>query len=79
MRWGRPIQWLFSRKRLMPADFTEKMTCGSYLARDQVLGAQHPLSGPVHHDEMLFVHSARDGYDDLLANSPMLSCTCGAE
>ena len=37
----------------MPADFSEKMTYGSYLARDQVLGAQHPLRGHVHHDEML--------------------------
>jgi tryptophan 2,3-dioxygenase len=36
-------------------DFHETMTYGSYLALDQVLGAQHPLSSPVHHDEMLFI------------------------
>jgi tryptophan 2,3-dioxygenase len=36
-------------------DFSEKMTYGSYLGLEQVLGAQHPLSRPVHHDEMLFI------------------------
>ena len=36
-------------------DLSDKMTYDSYLALDQVLGAQHPLSSPVHHDEMLFI------------------------
>jgi tryptophan 2,3-dioxygenase len=36
-------------------DFTQAMTYSSYLALDQVLTAQHPLSSPEHHDEMLFI------------------------
>jgi len=39
----------------MPAAYSEKMTYGSYLALVQALGTQHPLSGPVHHDEMRFI------------------------
>lgn len=36
-------------------DLREKMTYGSYLALDQLLSAQHPVSTPEHHDEMLFI------------------------
>lgn len=36
-------------------DLTGKMTYGSYLALDQLLTAQHPVSVPEHHDEMLFI------------------------
>ena len=36
-------------------DLRGKMTYGRYLALDQLLSAQHPLSSPVHHDEMLFI------------------------
>jgi tryptophan 2,3-dioxygenase len=36
-------------------DLTGKMTYGSYLALDQLLTAQHPVSSPEHHDEMLFI------------------------
>jgi len=36
-------------------DLTGKMTYGSYLALDQLLTAQHPVSDPEHHDEMLFI------------------------
>jgi tryptophan 2,3-dioxygenase len=36
-------------------DFAERMTYGSYLALDELLHAQHPLSKPEHHDEMLFI------------------------
>lgn len=36
-------------------DFTQRMTYSSYLALDQVLGAQHPRSSPEHHDELLFI------------------------
>lgn len=43
MRWCRPIQWLFSRKRRIPANFSEKMRYGSYLARDQVLGDPYTI------------------------------------
>ena len=31
------------------------MTYGSYLDLDRLLGAQHPVSRPEHHDEMLFI------------------------
>ncbi|MGN8026762.1 tryptophan 2,3-dioxygenase [Microbacterium sp. 22242] len=31
------------------------MTYGSYLDLDRLLGAQHPVSVPEHHDEMLFI------------------------
>ncbi|MCZ2404645.1 tryptophan 2,3-dioxygenase [Paenarthrobacter sp. Z7-10] len=36
-------------------DFRHKMSYGSYLALDDLLSAQHPVSRPVHHDEMLFI------------------------
>ena len=31
------------------------MTYGSYLHLDRLLDAQHPVSDPVHHDELLFI------------------------
>lgn len=36
-------------------DLKDKMTYGNYLALDQILGAQNPVSDPEHHDEMLFI------------------------
>lgn len=36
-------------------DLREKMTYGSYLALDELLSAQHPVSDPQHHDELLFI------------------------
>lgn len=36
-------------------DLEGRVTYGSYLRLDQVLSAQHPLSEPQHHDEMLFI------------------------
>lgn len=36
-------------------DFSAKMSYGSYLGLDELLSAQHPVSSPVHHDEMLFI------------------------
>ena len=36
-------------------DLEGKMTYGSYLALDQLLTAQRPVSTPEHHDEMLFI------------------------
>ncbi|MEV8249398.1 tryptophan 2,3-dioxygenase family protein [Microbacterium sp. NPDC076768] len=36
-------------------DLSGRMTYGSYLALDQLLSAQHPVSEPQHHDEMLFI------------------------
>lgn len=36
-------------------DFRERMSYGSYLDLDTLLGAQHPVSTPEHHDELLFI------------------------
>ncbi|MHC5797501.1 tryptophan 2,3-dioxygenase [Lacisediminihabitans sp. FW035] len=36
-------------------DFSERMNYGSYLALDELLSLQRPVSEPVHHDEMLFI------------------------
>ena len=36
-------------------DLKDRMTYGSYLDLDRLLGAQHPVSVPEHHDEMLFI------------------------
>lgn len=36
-------------------DLSDRMTYGSYLDLDRLLSAQHPVSDPVHHDEMLFI------------------------
>ena len=36
-------------------DFSRSLSYGEYLALDQVLGAQHTLSVPPQHDEMLFI------------------------
>ena len=36
-------------------DFRAHMSYGQYLHLDEVLGAQHPVSQPEHHDELLFI------------------------
>ena len=36
-------------------DLDGRLTYGEYLRLDQVLSAQHPLSEPQHHDELLFI------------------------
>lgn len=36
-------------------DLTGRMTYGAYLDLDRLLTAQHPVSVPEHHDEMLFI------------------------
>lgn len=36
-------------------DLGNKMTYGSYLALDDLLNAQRPVSSPEHHDELLFI------------------------
>ncbi|MGG7464049.1 MULTISPECIES: tryptophan 2,3-dioxygenase [unclassified Plantibacter] len=36
-------------------DFSNRMSYGSYLGLDELLGAQHPVSTPEHHDELLFI------------------------
>ena len=39
----------------MVTDLKDKLDYASYLALDQLLGAQRPLSSPEHHDELLFI------------------------
>jgi tryptophan 2,3-dioxygenase len=58
-------------------DFTGRMTYSSYLALDQVLGAQHPLSKPVHHDEMLFIiqHQTTELWLKLIRHELDSACT----
>lgn len=36
-------------------DFSTAMSYGSYLDLERILSAQHPVSKPEHHDEMLFI------------------------
>ena len=36
-------------------DLRDRLTYSGYLGLDRVLSAQHPLSDPPHHDEMLFI------------------------
>jgi tryptophan 2,3-dioxygenase len=36
-------------------DLKDRLTYAGYLRLDELLGAQQPLSAPVHHDEMLFI------------------------
>lgn len=36
-------------------DFSDRMSYGGYLELDTLLAAQHPLSTPQHHDELLFI------------------------
>ena len=36
-------------------DLGERLSYGGYLALDTLLAAQHPISDPPHHDEMLFI------------------------
>ncbi|MBW4093981.1 MAG: tryptophan 2,3-dioxygenase [Acidobacteria bacterium] len=44
-----------SIERGIETDFSKKMSYSSYLALDELLNAQHPVSQPEHHDEMLFI------------------------
>jgi tryptophan 2,3-dioxygenase len=36
-------------------DFKVNLSYGRYLHLDEILGAQHPVSVPEHHDELLFI------------------------
>ncbi len=58
-------------------DFTQRMTYGSYLALDAVLNAQHPLSRPEHHDEMLFIiqHQTTELWLKLVRHELDSACT----
>src|SRR4029453_4127203 len=39
----------------MVRDFRVNLSYGRYLHLDELLAAQHPVSRPVHHDELLFI------------------------
>lgn len=39
----------------MVRDLRAELSYGQYLHLDELLGAQHPVSTPVHHDELLFI------------------------
>lgn len=36
-------------------DFADQLDYGKYLDLERILNAQHPLSSPAHHDELLFI------------------------
>lgn len=42
-------------ERSVVTDFADRMSYGGYLELDTLLDAQHPLSDPEHHDELLFI------------------------
>ncbi len=42
-------------EREVTTDLKDRLTYDRYLGLDQLLQAQHPLSDPPHHDEMLFI------------------------
>jgi tryptophan 2,3-dioxygenase len=46
---GRPLEAGIVR------DFAVNLSYGRYLHLDEILSAQHPVSRPVHHDELLFI------------------------
>ena len=42
-------------EKTIVTDFSNKMSYGRYLDLDRLLSAQHPVSEPEHHDELLFI------------------------
>jgi tryptophan 2,3-dioxygenase len=58
-------------------DLSRTMTYSSYLALDELLGAQHPLSQPEHHDEMLFIiqHQTTELWLKLVLHELDSACT----
>jgi tryptophan 2,3-dioxygenase len=42
-------------EKSIQTDFRSRLDYSAYLGLEQILTAQHPLSKPVHHDEMLFI------------------------
>ena len=57
-------------------DFSGQMSYSSYLALDDLLSAQHPLSSPVHHDELLFIiqHQTTELWLKLLIHELSSAC-----
>ncbi|MFB9376468.1 tryptophan 2,3-dioxygenase [Kineococcus gynurae] len=58
-------------------DFRDRMSYGSYLHLPELLGAQHPLSAPEHHDEMLFIiqHQTSELWLKLVLHELRSACT----
>lgn len=58
-----------------------EMSYGEYLHLDQILGAQHPLSRPVNHDELLFIiqHQTSELWLKLTLHELLYARTCLAE
>ncbi len=57
-------------------DFKDKMSYGSYLQLDSLLGAQVPVTNPVHHDEMLFIiqHQTSELWLKLMRHEILSAC-----
>jgi tryptophan 2,3-dioxygenase len=58
-------------------DLRDKMTYGDYLELDTLLAAQHPLSRPEHHDELLFIiqHQTTELWLKLVLHELRAACT----
>ncbi|MCB4209200.1 tryptophan 2,3-dioxygenase [Arthrobacter sp. UM1] len=57
-------------------DFSDRMSYGSYLGLDTLLAAQHPVSEPPHHDEMLFIiqHQTTELWLKLMIHELLEAC-----
>jgi len=58
-------------------DLADRMTYGGYLELDRLLDAQHPLSDPEHHDELLFIiqHQTTELWLKLVLHELSAACT----
>jgi tryptophan 2,3-dioxygenase len=58
-------------------DFSDRMSYGGYLELDTLLAAQHPLSSPEHHDELLFIiqHQTTELWLKLVLHELSGACT----
>lgn len=58
-------------------DFRDRMSYGSYLDLERLLSAQHPVSAPEHHDEMLFIiqHQTTELWLKLVIHELESACT----
>jgi tryptophan 2,3-dioxygenase len=59
-------------------DFSTRMSYGSYLALDELLELQRPISEPEHHDEMLFIiqHQTSELWMKLLLHEARAARQC---
>jgi len=61
-------------------DFSTRMSYGSYLALDELLSIQRPVSDPVHHDELLFIvqHQTSELWLKLVLHEVLSACAAFA-